>query len=102
MEITRETILRWRWKLAFVFAVCVPIFVVDVLFFANNLLKLSRGGYVPVLIAGVLVTIMLIWQWGRQALGKAFFEFWVREGKKIECMLIKHLSLPLKTRIVIS
>jgi KUP system potassium uptake protein len=79
--------LRWQWKLVHVIAVCAPILVVDLLFFGSNLLKLFSGGYFPLLIAGILVGIMLIWQWGRQALAKAFFEFGVREGKKIEWLI---------------
>ncbi len=78
---------RWRWHVALVMAVCVPIFLVDVLFFTSNLLKIAHGGYVPVLIASVLVTAMMIWQWGRQALASAFYDFGVREGKKIEWLV---------------
>ena len=78
---------RWRWHVALVIAVCVPIFLVDVLFFISNLLKIAHGGYVPVLIASVLVTAMMIWQWGRQALASAFYDFGVREGKKIEWLV---------------
>ncbi|HUP78416.1 MAG TPA: KUP/HAK/KT family potassium transporter [Pirellula sp.] len=78
---------RWRWHVGLVMAVCIPIFIVDILFFTSNLLKIAHGGYVPVLIAAVLVTVMLVWQWGRQALASAFFDFGVREGKKIEWLV---------------
>ena len=78
---------RWQWKLPHVLAVCVPILIIDLLFFGSNLLKLFNGGYFPLMIAGVLVGVMLIWQWGRQALAKAFYEFGVREGKKIEWLI---------------
>ncbi len=78
---------RWRWHVGLVMAVCVPIFIVDLLFFTSNLLKIAHGGYVPVLIASVLVTGMMIWQWGRQALASAFYDFGVREGKKIEWLV---------------
>jgi KUP system potassium uptake protein len=78
---------RWRWHIGVVMALCVPIFVVDILFFASNLLKIAHGGYVPVLIAAVLVTAMMIWQWGRRSLASAFYDFGVREGKKIEWLV---------------
>lgn len=78
---------RWRWHVGVVLALCVPIFVVDILFFASNLLKIASGGYVPVLIAAVLVTAMMIWQWGRRSLASAFYDFGVREGKKIEWLV---------------
>src|SRR5581483_5601263 len=50
---------RWGWSLPKVLAVCAPILAVDLLFFASNLLKFIHGGYFPVAIAAVLVTIML-------------------------------------------
>jgi KUP system potassium uptake protein len=78
---------RWQWQLTTVLAICIPILLVDLAFFGSNLLKVSSGGYVPVLIAAVLVSIMMIWQWGRAALAKAFYDFGVREGKKIEWLV---------------
>ncbi|MCY2984068.1 MAG: KUP/HAK/KT family potassium transporter [Planctomycetota bacterium] len=51
------------------------------------MLKIASGGYVPVLIAAFLVTAMMIWQWGRRSLASAFYDFGVREGKKIEWLV---------------
>lgn len=78
---------RWRWKIYSVYLICVPILAIDLLFFGSNLLKLLHGGYFPVLVAGVLVSIMLVWQWGRKSLADAFYEFGVREGKKIDWLV---------------
>lgn len=78
---------RWGWKLASVLAVGISFAVVDFLFFGANLLKLGSGGYFPVAIASVLVTVMLIWQWGRKALAGAFYEFGIREGKQIDWLV---------------
>lgn len=78
---------RWRWHLGLVLAVCIPIFIVDILFFVANLLKIASGGYVPVVIAAVLVAVMMVWQWGRSAVGGAFYKFGVREGKKIDWLV---------------
>ncbi len=78
---------RWQWKIGLVLGLCIPMLLVDLVFFGSNLLKLFSGGYVPVLIAAVLVSIMLIWQWGRKTLAKAFYDFGVREGKKIEWLV---------------
>ncbi len=57
------------------------------LFFGANLLKITSGGYVPVVIAAIMVTVMMVWQWGRQAVGQAFYNFGVREGKKIDWLV---------------
>jgi KUP system potassium uptake protein len=78
---------RWGWKLASVLAVGICFAIVDFLFFGANLLKLGSGGYFPVAIASVLVTVMLIWQWGRKALAGAFYEFGIREGKQIDWLV---------------
>jgi KUP system potassium uptake protein len=74
---------RWGWGLGKVLATCVPLMAVDMLFFFSNLLKFLHGGYFPVAIAAVLVTIMLTWQWGRSELAKAFFAFGIQGGKKV-------------------
>ena len=78
---------RWQWKSGRILAVCIPILIIDLLFFGSNLLKVSSGGYFPLIIAAVLVCVMLIWQWGRTSLASAFYEFGVREGKKIEWLI---------------
>jgi KUP system potassium uptake protein len=74
---------RWGWHPAKVAAVCAPILGVDLIFLSSNLLKFLHGGYIPVGIAAVLVTIMLTWQWGRCALAGAFFAFGVQTGKRV-------------------
>lgn len=81
------TFYRWRWSIWLTAAVCLPILVVDLTFFFSNLLKLASGGYVPLVIATGLVMLMMIWQWGRHLLGKAFYDFGVREGKRIEWLI---------------
>lgn len=78
---------RWQWKLWLVIAVCLPIFLIDMLFFCSNLTKIASGGYFPITIAAVLVLIMLIWQWGRKQMAKAFYDFGFREGKKIDWLV---------------
>ncbi|MCC6512210.1 MAG: KUP/HAK/KT family potassium transporter [Pirellulaceae bacterium] len=78
---------RWRWPLALVISVCLPILCIDLTFFFSNLLKITSGGYFPVLVAAFLITIMLTWQWGRTQMGAAFYRFGVREGKKIDWLV---------------
>jgi KUP system potassium uptake protein len=74
---------RWGWSLAKVLWICIPLWIVDLLFFGSTLLKLTSGGYMPMIVASLLVTVMLVWQWGRKHLAKAFFDFGVREGKQV-------------------
>lgn len=78
---------RWRWRIWAVLAVCVPILSIDLVLFASNLLKFRSGGYFPVAIATGLVIIMMSWQWGREQLARAFFDFGVRDGKRLEWLV---------------
>jgi KUP system potassium uptake protein len=78
---------RWRWPVWVSIIVCAPLLAIDLTFFASNLLKITHGGYFPMLVALGLTSIMLTWQWGRTQLGSAFYRFGVREGKKIDWLI---------------
>jgi KUP system potassium uptake protein len=53
----------WRWSLVTTTLVVVPFLVIDVAFFSANMIKLLHGGFVPVLLA--LVLILMMWSWVR-------------------------------------
>ncbi len=53
----------WGWSLTATVALILPFLIIDVAFFAANMLKLFSGGYMPVLLAIALV--MLMWTWVR-------------------------------------
>ncbi|MCK1642009.1 potassium transporter Kup [Bradyrhizobium sp. 157] len=55
----------WNWRAATAAAVILPFVVVDMSFFAANLLKLLDGAWVPLLF-GAAVAVM-IWTWRRGA-----------------------------------
>ncbi len=55
----------WNWRAATAAAVILPFVVVDMSFFAANLLKLFEGAWVPLLF-GISVAVM-IWTWRRGA-----------------------------------
>src|SRR6266566_3909032 len=55
----------WNWRAATAAALILPFVVVDMTFFAANLLKLLEGAWVPLLF-GLTVAIM-IWTWRRGA-----------------------------------
>jgi KUP system potassium uptake protein len=78
---------RWGWRIPVVLVVCGPILLVDLLFFGSNLLKFVNGGYFPVAIAAVLVTIMLTWQWGRSQVAGAHYAFGVKGGKRLHWLV---------------
>ncbi|MEY4317507.1 MAG: hypothetical protein RI902_1315 [Pseudomonadota bacterium] len=63
-------VIRYSWKypLWLCFAATGFFFVVDFAFWASNLLKLTEGGWFPLLIASVIMMFMLTWRDGRAIL----------------------------------
>ena len=60
----------WNWSLGAALALMMPFIVIDVTFLAANLLKVPQGGWVPLLIGGCLVTVMLTWHTGARILAQ--------------------------------
>ncbi len=73
----------WNWRAATAAALILPFVVVDMTFFAANLLKLLEGAWVPLLF-GLTVAIM-IWTW--------------RRGAAILTMKTRRIEVPLKDLI---
>ncbi len=57
---------RWHWQGRRILAVCIPVLVVDVAFLSANIVKIASGGWFPLLVGVVLVTMMTTWRKGRQ------------------------------------
>ena len=58
----------WKWKRLVALPLLGLFLVVDLSFFSVNLTKIAHGGWIPVLIALSILTIMLTWKKGRQTL----------------------------------
>jgi KUP system potassium uptake protein len=58
----------WKWNLAASLAVAGVFVSVDSAFFLSNMSKVRDGGYVPLLLAGVVYAIMYIWHRGVAAI----------------------------------
>ncbi len=57
-----------RWNAAAAMAVVGGLFLVDFSFFSANLLKVAQGGYVPLLVGGLVFAVMISWRSGIEAL----------------------------------
>ncbi len=57
---------RWGWPPALAYVVTGIFLTVDLAFFGANALKIAHGGWLPLLIGGVLFTLMTTWKKGRQ------------------------------------
>jgi len=59
---------RWGWPLWRVIGLAVFFLMFDLAFLGANALKLLQGGWVPLLIAASVMTLMTTWKRGRDAL----------------------------------
>lgn len=60
------------WSLAKTSVVTVLFLTLDGAFLAANSLKLLHGGWFPLLIGGAVMSLMLVWIWGRERLYARF------------------------------
>lgn len=63
-------VIRYAWKFPLFLCIAATgvFFVIDLAFFASNLMKLADGGWFPLVIGGLVFTLMLTWKQGRQLL----------------------------------
>jgi KUP system potassium uptake protein len=57
---------RWRWPPSAALAVTASFLAIDLTFFSANLLKVSQGGWLPIVIGISLFTLMTTWKTGRR------------------------------------
>jgi len=61
----------WRWPAYLVAPMFLAFMSVDTTFWLTNLVKIPEGGWVPLLVAGVVYLLMSTWKRGREALAEA-------------------------------
>jgi KUP system potassium uptake protein len=66
---------RWGWNPVLTGLACGAMLVIDLTFFGANVLKFFHGGYIPVIIAAFLFTIMFNWMWGRARVRAAYSQY---------------------------
>ena len=57
---------RWKWPTPVALLVIGVFLAIDLAFFGANMLKILQGGWVPLLIAAFLFTLMTTWKTGRR------------------------------------
>ena len=65
-------VIRYGWKLPLWLCVAATgcFFVIDIVFFAANAVKIVEGGWFPILIGVVMFTLMTTWQQGRHLMSE--------------------------------
>jgi KUP system potassium uptake protein len=57
---------RWGWPPAVAYLVTGIFLTIDLAFFGANALKIMHGGWLPLVIGGILFTLMTTWKTGRR------------------------------------
>lgn len=60
---------RWGWSLLVVGALTLLFLIADGAFLGANLVKISHGGWFPLVVAAAIFTLMTTWRTGRALLG---------------------------------
>jgi KUP system potassium uptake protein len=65
-------VVRYRWKYPLWLCLLATgfFFIVDFAFWTSNLLKLFAGGWFPLMIGGLIFTLMMTWKEGRRILNE--------------------------------
>jgi KUP system potassium uptake protein len=61
---------RWGWSASAAGLLAVPFLAIDLSFFGATLLKIPDGGWYPLVIAGLIFALMLIWRRGCRVLDR--------------------------------
>jgi KUP system potassium uptake protein len=58
---------RWRWPAWWAYVICGLFLLVDLVFFAANLLKIADGGWIPLTFGAIVFFLMTTWRSGIDA-----------------------------------
>jgi KUP system potassium uptake protein len=58
----------WRWSAVAAAALIAPFLLIDLTFLGANLLKVVEGGWVPLVLAGLVMVVMYTWRRGSRLL----------------------------------
>ena len=59
---------RWNWPAAAALPIAAFFIVIDLAFFGANMLKITHGGWFPLLVSAAILFLMLTWRKGRRVL----------------------------------
>ncbi len=64
--VTTVAIGLWKWPGTLVFPVAGLILLLDIVFVSANIHKIPAGGWFPLLVGAITLTLMLVWRKGRR------------------------------------
>jgi KUP system potassium uptake protein len=57
----------WKWELSWTVILFLPFMAIDLIFFGANILRVTEGGWVPLVVAAVTGVLIATWLRGRKA-----------------------------------
>jgi KUP system potassium uptake protein len=81
----------WRWNLFAAGAVAGVFFVVDAGFVAANFLKITEGGYVPLLLAAAVYGIMWVWHAGARSVSARIQDYLMPISELLRQLAEQHI-----------
>ena len=64
----------WDWPVWVAILITTPLLLIDLTFLASNALKIPEGGWFPLLIGGIVFTLLTTWKKGRSLLMRRLSE----------------------------
>ena len=61
---------KWGWSALAAGTVSAAFLIVDLAFFGANIIKVTHGGWLPLLLAGLIYAVMTTWKGGRRVLAE--------------------------------
>jgi KUP system potassium uptake protein len=59
---------RWKWSIAAILALSIPLLTIDLAFFGANIVKVMEGGWFPLVVGVAVFTLLSTWRRGREIL----------------------------------
>ena len=82
----------WKWPTWQAAIVCGLFLIIDVSFFAANLHKFHQGGWLPIVIAVALLSIMVTWKTGKMEIFRRIYANEITEAELVDIASSKHIQ----------
>ncbi|MGB4966370.1 MAG: KUP/HAK/KT family potassium transporter [Microgenomates group bacterium] len=92
----------WHWSKKKAAALFIPFIIIDFIFISANSLKIFQGGFVPLMVALFMLSIMLIWRWGRSKIKDAFEEYPAMSVKKLIAQKMRSARFMPRSIVILS
>src|SRR5690606_27215808 len=83
---------QWGWSWQVAGGLTVGLVLVDASFFSANLTKIADGGWFPIVVAAIMLTLMTTWRRGREQLRELLLQRLIPLEDFFELMHVERIS----------